>query len=137
MADNLGTSVSVSSGGDETYYVPGHPRYDAVRLDLDSGNTSADDVDVDFRTYDAGDVRDAKDNGDYSSMDEVDSFDAVDASSSDQSVGTEALGRVVAVKVDDTTGTGSDGVSGSIVLHESDDAAQNGHAFLNRHSADA
>lgn len=133
MADNLGTSVDVSSGGDETYYLPGHPRYDAVRFDVDSGNTSADDVSVEIRTYDDDDVRTAKDNGDYSSMDEVSTDSNVNPSSGDPSYGTTSLARTVAVNVNDNTGTGSDGVSGSLVLHNSDDPAQNGDAFINRH----
>lgn len=131
MADNLGTNVDVSSNGQETYYVPGHPHYDAVRLNVDGSNSSADDVDITFRTYESDDVRSAQSNGDYSSMSTVHSDTAVDVSSGGN-WGTSALSRVVAVRVNDTTGTGSDGVSGTIEFHEPHDPNQNADAFLNR-----
>lgn len=136
MADNLGTTVSVAQNGTETYYLPGHPLYDAVRLDVDSSATGSADSTIEFRTYDNDDVRAAKDNGDFSSMDEVDTFSNVDASSGDPSYGTDALGGVVAVQISENANT-ADGIDGTLVLHNSSDPIQNAHAFLNRHDADA
>lgn len=131
MADNLGTSVDVAQNGSETYYLDGHPRYDAVRLEVDSSSTGSADSTIEFRTYDKDDVRAAKDNGDFSSMDTVDTYSNVDASSGDPKYSTQGLGRVVAVQVTENANTAS-GITGTLVMHNSDDPNQNAHAFANR-----
>lgn len=131
MSDVLGPSVDVASGGQDTHYVPGHPQYDAVRLNVDGSNSTADSVDITFRTYESDDVRSAQSNGDYSSMDTVHSDTGVDVSSGGN-WGTSSLSRVVAVRVNDDSGVGSDGVSGTIEFHEAGDPDQNADAFLNR-----
>lgn len=132
MADVLGTSVSVSSGSDDTHYLPGHQRHDAIRVDIDSSNTTADDVTIEFRTYDQDDVRSAQSNGDFSSMETIQKFDNVDPSSGDPAYGVAGLSKVVAVNVNDNTGTGSDGVTATIHLHDSDDNFQSAESFVRR-----
>lgn len=130
MADNLGKSVSVSSGGQETYYLPGHPRYDALSLDFDSGNSGSANVDITIATYDENDVRQAKDDGDFGNMDNVASWTGEDVSSGDPSYTTPALARTVAVRVNEAGST--NGAEASIDLHSATDPNENADAFLNR-----
>lgn len=129
MTLGVGTQT-VSSNGQDTFYFRGHPRYDAVRIDFNSGNSSGTDVDVDIRVRDDDDPRDANSNTDYGNMTEVDSWDAIDPSSGDPTRGTTAMARTMAVRVDETSSGGS--VEFDIVRHRSDDPAQNAQSFANR-----
>jgi hypothetical protein len=119
----------VAGGGSDVMYFSGHPRYDAVRVDFDDGSSSSLNTDVTVKIDDNDDVSDIMAGG-FGSMDAtVYSASGVDPSSG-ASAGTDALGRVVAVEIDEQSGT--DNAAGSVVLHSASDPAQNAQAFANR-----
>lgn len=116
-------SFSVSGSGETVLHFRGHPRYDAVRVDLESGDTGATSTDVTVKV-DSNDEQVS-----FGSMDAtVVSSTGIDASSNDKSVGTTAVARRVAVKVS----PGSSGAGGTVTLHNSSDPAQNAQAFVDR-----
>lgn len=122
-------TFDVAASGDTVLYFNGHPDYDALRVDFDSANSTGTDVDVTFK-IDADYQEDAKEVG-YGSLDAtVKSVTAVDPSGGDPSEGNTALGRTVAVKIDETSGVGS--VAGTVYAHNASDPAQNADAFAQR-----
>lgn len=126
-------SFSVSDNGSQVVYLRGYPRYDAVRVDIDSANSSSTSVDLTFKIDSNDEVSEVESNG-FSNMDAtVHSVTGIDGSAGDPSEGTTAVGRVVAVEVveNDTT-TGTENVSGTVSLHQADDPAQSASAFANR-----
>lgn len=123
-------TFTISAGNSDTYYLRGHPRNDAVRVDFDSANSGSTDVDIEVRVYDKDDPRAADSNSDFSSMDSVYSSTANDVSSGDPHFGHHGLARTVAVQVSNNATSGN--ADGEVKVHNSSDPAQSGASFANR-----
>lgn len=123
---------SAADAGSDTVYLPGHPRYDAIRIEFDSANSGSTSADVTVKVDHNNDVSEVESNG-FGSVDyQVESWTGIDASSGDPTRGTTALGRVVAVQVSDSDGAANGSADGTVYLHDSSDPAENGQAFANR-----
>jgi len=114
-------------------YFRGHPRYDALRIEFNSANTDSTSADVEVKVDSNDEVSEVESNG-FASMDAtVFSESGIDASSTDETRGTEAMSRVVAVQISETEGTNTgESVEATVKLHDASDPAQNGAAFANR-----
>jgi len=121
-------SFDVTGGGSSAFFFRAHPRYDAVRVEFDSGNTTDTNTDVTVKIDSNDEVSDVQSNG-FGSMDATVYTDTgIDASSSDVNTGTDAVGRTVGVQIEPDTAD----AAGTIYLHPADDPAQNASAFANR-----
>lgn len=124
MTTTPSKSFAVTGGGSDEYFFSAHPRYDALRVELDSANTDSTNTDVTVKV----DADDDSDNVSFGSMTTVYTDTGIDASSSDKNTGTTAVARTVAVQIEPDTNS----AEGTIYLHNSDDPAQNAQAFANR-----
>lgn len=121
-------SFDVASGGSDTLYFRGHPRYDAVRVEFDSADSGSADTDVTYYVDTNDEVDDVESNG-TGAMTQVDSTTTLDPSSG-ATDGTERVARVVAVEINEQGGTSN--AAGTVKLHSADDPAESAAAFANR-----
>ena len=117
-------TVTVADGDTETVYLDGHPRNDAVRADVVSGDST---MEAEFKVaYD-----DEPENIDPSTLETV-HLAEVASGDSYTGAGTTALGRTVVVQVTNvetaTDGDGND-LEVDVKAHPASDPAENGHGF--------
>jgi len=118
-------TFSVTGGGSQVLMFNGHSRYDAFRVEFNSGNSDDTSTDVTIKV-DSETYEDAPDFGSFDAT--VVSETGLDVSGGDPHVGTEASSRTVAVEVS----TASASAEGTVYSHNASDPAQNAAAFANR-----
>lgn len=122
-------SFDVASGGSTVLYFRGHPRYDAFRVDFDSGSSGSAATDVTYKIDSESEINVVESNG-FGSMDATVKADTGLDPSAGASSGTEAAGRVVAVEINETGATSN--AAGTVYAHNASDPAQNAAAFAQR-----
>lgn len=113
---------ALADGGSTVLKFRGHPRYDAFRVENESGSS------VDVNVYvSKDDELDEVSTGDADAV-QVDSTTGLGTGSN---YGTEVSARTVLVEVSDNT-AGDGDPAGTVYAHDASDAAENAAAFANR-----
>jgi len=128
MSTNPTKSVTVADGDTEVvYFENGYPRCGSMRADVTS--TNGNTVNFDFGVSTDDDVTDSTT---FSDFEVVHQAAVEQGTDSYTGAGTTAMGRSVAVQVENVA-TGTDGVADdaevTVELHNSSDPAENDHGF--------